>query len=274
MISIIIPSRNALALNRISENISKTIGVPFEIIDYDNTDDGFGICKIYNVCAAKAICSYLVFCHDDIEFCSHDWGKVLLKILGETTIGIVGVTGATFKSKYPAPWVSIPQKHYRCQLTNNFPDNESDYEEVAVLDGCFMAMRKQVWEEFKWNDRQIPDFHLYDIDISERVFRNYRLVVAKNLSVNHRSEGNFDEIWFKQSKNYFEINSNKFPITVERMSPKYEDYLNAYSIKSLLFRRGRINLSIFEVLTYSIQILINYPKIFSFGLLKNIIKPK
>mgnify|MGYP005821286413 CR=1 FL=1 len=272
MISIIIPSRSAVALAAISENIAKTIGVPFEIIDYDNTEDGFGICKIYNLCAQKAQFDTLVFCHDDLLFESENWGVHLCKILGDKNVGLVGVAGATFKSKYPAPWVAVPQEFYRCQLTNKFPLNAKDYEEVAVLDGCFIAMRAEVWREFLWNENQLKGFHLYDIDMSTRVFANYKLVVARTFKLKHLSAGKFDTNWYQESKAYFDKNSKLFPTQVDKIDRKYINYLDAYALKSLIFRRDTIKLSNFEVLNYISKIFSKYPKILNKGFLRYIIR--
>ena len=61
MISIIISSINEKLLSDVSFNISKTIGVPFEIISVANGNGDKGICEVYNQGVAKANFPILCF---------------------------------------------------------------------------------------------------------------------------------------------------------------------------------------------------------------------
>ncbi len=49
MISIIICSRDADYLRKVSENVAATIGVPYEIQAIDNSKGAYGICEAYNL---------------------------------------------------------------------------------------------------------------------------------------------------------------------------------------------------------------------------------
>ena len=273
MISIIIPSRSPVALDTISKNIGKTIGVPFEIITHDNTNDGFGICKIYNMCAQKAQFENLVFCHDDIVFHTDNWGKELLSLLNYKTIGLVGIVGATYKSKHPAPWVSIPAKYYKSNLykrdTGIKIEQNKMYEEVAVVDGCFISMRKHIWEQFKFNDKELNGFHIYDIDMSLRIGKKYGIVVAKSFEIEHLSEGVFNDVWYRESLQYHRNNEALFPAktTVEESNDKYFD---GYALKALIFRSRKLKMKRTERIKYIFNLLKCCPDLFSFKMLKTL----
>ncbi|MBJ7879166.1 glycosyltransferase [Gelidibacter salicanalis] len=273
MISIIIPSRSAVALAAISENIATTIGVPFEIIDYDNTKDGFGICKIYNLCAQKAQFDNLVFCHDDIVFHTAHWGEKLVDILKNNTIGLVGITGATYKSKYPAPWVSIPTQYYRSNLYKGHTAKEIPhdkiYEEVAVIDGCFISMRKTVWKQFKFNETQLHGFHMYDIDISVRVGKEFDIVVARSFEIEHLSDGVFNHVWYKESLHYHKNNESLFPGIMGAEEPDQKCF-DGHALKALIFRSRILKMKRTERLRYIFDLLQIYPKLFAFGMLKTL----
>ncbi|WP_159022668.1 glycosyltransferase [Formosa sp. L2A11] len=272
MISIIIPSRSAEALKSISQNIAKTIGVPFEIIDYNNSDNGFGICKIYNLCAQKAKYENLVFCHDDIIFHSSNWGYSLLEVLNISKIGLIGVCGATYKSKYPAPWVSIPKGYYRSNLfeknSKQVVDEQADFEKVAVVDGCFLSMRKEIWNEFKFNETELKGFHIYDIDISVRIGKKYDVVVEKSFEIEHLSEGVFNHVWYGDSFIYHKNNKELFPAKSDGGSD--EKYLDGYALKSLILRSPKLKMKRAERLAYLLSLLKSYPNQFSLRLLKTL----
>lgn len=73
MISIIISSYNKDYYSQFIENVEKTIGVPYEIIQILNIG-AMGVCEAYNKGARQAKFEYLVFCHEDITFETKNWG--------------------------------------------------------------------------------------------------------------------------------------------------------------------------------------------------------
>ena len=77
MISIIISSANSKQLEEVSQNVAQTIGVPYEIISFNNADGSMGICEVYNKGTAKAKYDLLCFMHEDLLFKTMDWGKVV-----------------------------------------------------------------------------------------------------------------------------------------------------------------------------------------------------
>ncbi|PNW26872.1 DUF1919 domain-containing protein [Formosa algae] len=216
MISIIVCSIKPDLLRSFKANVVETIGVPFEFIVIDNNKEQFSICKAYNVGAEQAKYNILAFCHEDIFFHTKNWGKELIKTLSISSIGLVGVAGATFKSKYPLSWVSIDGSCYR---SNAFFDKPKDIKnknidtlaEVAVLDGMFLGTRRDVWAKNKFNEKELKGFHLYDIDISYQLFKaGYKIVVDYHISIQHLSQGSLDINWFKSSINWHK--NKKLPI--------------------------------------------------------------
>ena len=206
MISIIIASIDSRSFNGVGKNISDSIGVLYEIIHYDNSDDGIGICQIYNKCAQLAKFPYLLFLHDDIKFYTKDWGKSLIKILEEPKIGLVGMAGAVFKASAPTSWVSVPKEYYRSnqyfstdECLQAKENMEEGYDEVVVVDGMFLAMRERTWKHFKFNDL-LTGFHMYDIDLCYRIHKEGLLIVVpKNMVFQHFSRGKFDSNWAQAS---------------------------------------------------------------------------
>ncbi|WP_066221474.1 glycosyltransferase [Formosa haliotis] len=203
MLSIIICSVKPDLLSQVKNNINKTIGIKYEIIAFDNRVESLGICQVYNLCAKKAIYNNLLFIHEDILFHSNNWGSELITLLDNKDVGLIGMAGAIYKSAEPTPWVALPSKYYR---SNAFFDeknrNKNTYlenQEVVVVDGMFLATRKEIWQKIPFSD-QLKGFHMYDIDYSYQIKKNnYKIIVPKNIKVQHLSHGSFDDIWYQES---------------------------------------------------------------------------
>ena len=208
MISIIVCSIKPDLLKNFKANVLETIGVPFEFVIIDNNRERFSICKAYNVGASKAKYELLAFCHEDIIFHANNWGEALKNTLSNFSVGLVGVAGSTFKSKYPLSWVSIDKSCYRSNAFFDKPEGPKNntidaFDKVAVVDGMFLGMRKDVWEEHNFNENELKGFHIYDMDISYRLFKaGYKIAVDNQIRVQHLSNGSLNYNWFRASVNW------------------------------------------------------------------------
>ena len=109
MISIIICSRNAIITPSLTENISETVGVEYELIIIDNSGNRFSIFQAYNEGVKRAKYSYLCFMHDDILFYTNNWGKALIHhFTNNSSIGLIGYIGTHFIPSVPSYWTSGP----------------------------------------------------------------------------------------------------------------------------------------------------------------------
>ena len=94
MISVLICSVKPLLLEKVTENIHNTIGVPHEIIFKDNRTENSGVCKVYNELASKSKYDKLCFIHEDVVLKTEDWGKKLIKLFEEDkSVGLIGLAG-------------------------------------------------------------------------------------------------------------------------------------------------------------------------------------
>src|SRR5690606_21318357 len=133
-------------LSDVTENIDNTIGVPYEIISFDNRKVSLGICEVYNQCGGKAKYNNLLFLHEDVKFYTQNWGITLVNLLSDKEIGLVGMAGAVFKASAPTAWVSVPKEYYRSnqyfsteECLRAKENMEEGYDEVVVVDGMFLA---------------------------------------------------------------------------------------------------------------------------------------
>jgi hypothetical protein len=225
MISIIVCSVNPQLLSSFTKNVEDTIGVPFEIIAIDNRKDNDGICKVYNRGARLSNYNFLCFIHEDVLFHTIGWGLNLIQTFRENpSVGIIGACGAKCKSKVPSMWIDVPSEFYVSNAY--FPEEvkarketKSLNYEVAVLDGLFLATKKEIWNSIKFNE-EIEGFHFYDIDISLQIGRLYKVMVSPNIIFEHISRGKRNKAWMEAAFKYHKKSKRLLPIFVGQFSNK------------------------------------------------------
>lgn len=226
MISIIICSTS----NQINEiqkrNIEETIGVKYEIILIDNSNNKYNIFQAYNLGVQKAQYPYLCFCHEDICFRNNNWGKTLVSDFNNNDeIGLIGVIGIKLLPKYPFGWWAAGHKYYvgKIIVNNNKRKMKTGSKDIIInnnglhdgvaCDGLFFAIPKALFSQIRFDETTYTGFHCYDLDICMQVLHiNKRIKISDNILIEHYSTGNPTEIF---SYNCYLFNkkwSNKLPI--------------------------------------------------------------
>lgn len=97
MLSCVICSRGVDISTEQKINIAQTIGVDYELIVIDNSNNTYTIFSAYNEGGCRAKEDILCFMHDDIVFHSKNWGLIVREqYLNNSYLGIVGVIGCQF----------------------------------------------------------------------------------------------------------------------------------------------------------------------------------
>lgn len=208
MISIIIASTKKSLLQDVSQNIKDTIGVPFEIISFNNADGSRGLCELYNTGAKMAKFDTICYMHEDVNIRTTGWGKIVQKAFEENSnLGLIGVAGSVYKAIAPSGWHSNSENTERTYIIQTFkfsdkmdihhtinPLNER-YARVACIDGVWFSTLKKVVFENPFDEHTFKGFHAYDIDFSLQIGQNYEINVRYDILLQHFSEGNFDKSW-------------------------------------------------------------------------------
>lgn len=229
MISVIICIRELSKKNRIVSNIEKTIGTFNEIIFIDNSKNKYNIFEAYNLGIEKSNGDILCFVHDDVIFHTQDWGKNVEKHLSISNVGMIGVAGPTYISKFPSIWWSIGLKNPNVirqynidsdreklkdsHTTNINPFNETA-SDVVALDGVFFCIKKKIFLDYNIKfDNSYKGFHFYDIDISLQILKKqYRILCVYDILIEHVSVSNINKTWLKASKLFYKKWKNQLPI--------------------------------------------------------------
>ncbi|WP_461450345.1 glycosyltransferase [Mucilaginibacter sp.] len=231
MISVIISSADSNLLRQVSENITSTIGLPFEIIAIDNSQGKQGLCAVYNQGSAKAKYDILCFMHEDVIIKTNNWGSILKNIFFDNSeIGLIGIVGSGYKPFTPSGWTGIDSVHIRANILQSYkyldkpqfhdyknPDNLKR-EQVACVDGVFLSTTKKAFLEFKFDETLFNGFHGYDIDISIAIGQKYKVVVTYEILLNHLSEGSYSREWVEDMIKLHEKWKLVLPINVNNIS--------------------------------------------------------
>ena len=203
MLSIIISSYQKYYFDQLTENIRETIGEGFlyEIIQIWNPNV-MSITEAYNSGAEKARYENLLFLHEDLIFYTQNWGYKLLEHLQKENSGIVGVAGSSYVPSAPSSW-TVAEKYNSVYILQGNKENieffhinstEKNRTEVFAVDGVFMAIRKENYDKFRF-DENLKGFHGYDLDFSLRVARKLQNFVINDILIKHFSGGNPDKKW-------------------------------------------------------------------------------
>jgi Glycosyltransferase like family len=201
MISVLILSYRPHYYKIVEDNIKETIGVPYELIQFDNQNENIGITKAYNILAEQANYNILCFIHEDVIFHTKGWGHNVIKHL-TSTAGLIGLAGSKHKSPLPTGWTSgLVDWDKSAVQHSGEPESRTNKEGVnyvSVIDGVFMATTKDLWDKVKFDENQ-EGFHFYDIDFSLRMNRICKVAVIFDISLEHFSVGNFGDDWISHS---------------------------------------------------------------------------
>ena len=227
MITIIIASANDKLLKDVKTSIDKTIGVPYEVLAFDNHNAGRSICSIYNEGVRQASFDLLCFMHEDVGFITQDWGRIVAELFStNNSLGIVGIAGSTYKSLTPSGWLShtwlLETEYSNLIQGHKYAGNhtvhhrrspeEQNPARVAAVDGVWMCVQKSVATRFPFDEATFDKFHCYDIDFCISVGRFHTIAVTFDVLLHHYSDGNFDDQWIKEAIKLHKKWNNVLPV--------------------------------------------------------------
>ena len=222
------------------DHIIKSSGLRnnIQVIEIINNSDskspfytgGESLTKAYNRGLEQAKNDVVVFCHDDINIETKQWGNKLLKQFERNPeYAIIGVAGSKNMPVSGKWWENPKQMYGRVKHTKDgkswlsaySDDLGQELEEVVNIDGVFFSVHKsRIKQGF---NESVKGFHFYDVTFS---FENYlsgvKVGVSTLIKINHHSIGITNDEW---EKNRIEF-ANKFapnlPANIKRVLRKGE----------------------------------------------------
>ena len=255
MLSIIICSRNKVLSKEFTENIKVTVGVDYEIIYIDNSENKYSIFAAYNLGITQSKYPYLCFVHEDVFFHTSDWGEKVISHLQDTKTGIIGVAGSDLVTRIPASWANMISQGHNIILTDNarkkpteiilLPKNYNlSKRSSIILDGLFMCMRKDLTNKIHF-DENLKGFHGYDYDISlQSIMAGYTNYVIYDIKLEHFSGGKTSILYFRNLISIFKKWENNLPIIgdnvtlEERLEIPEIERKKLYQLTKKMVRKG------------------------------------
>ena len=211
------------------DHIKDTCGCDLNVICIHNPD-GISLSKIYaDMVDSKEIeTNIILFIHDDIEFLRKNWGKEILRLFNEhKEYGIIGVAGSAQFDENGAWWnyekkygQVLHRSEGKSWLTAFSPLLENDLQEVAVIDGLFIAMcRDRIAENFS---REFLMFDFYDIYfcLANYISKKCKIGVTTNIRIAHKSIGKLRDKWYASRDFVNEKFGRYFPINVTKKNER------------------------------------------------------
>ena len=172
MISLIICSRQPDIPQALKDNISETIGVEYELIVIDNSKNKYSIFQAYNEGVRRSQYPYLCFMHEDISYHTQDWGKNIFEHFRDEKVGLIGIGGCHYLSKYPVSLLSWKlaernkfysynyiqrydkNKKHDTEIFSNLPGSSVD---VVAVDGMWFCMKRELFDHssLKFDEKKL-----------------------------------------------------------------------------------------------------------------------
>ena len=244
MISIIICSRNAILSECIVKNIAETVGVEYEIISVDNSENKYSIFSAYNKGFALSKFPYLCFVHEDVLFHTQNWGEKVIENLKAPDSGIIGLAGGDLVTRVPASWstlmscVNIIQSDRNSKKKTKHIKHPEDFKEskrsVILLDGVLLCMKRELFEKIHF-DEQFIGFHGYDFDISiQSTLAGYTNYVSYDIKLEHFSRGKTDDVYYRNLISIFKKWEDFLPLIGKNIDEEQRCHIPEIEKKRLL----------------------------------------
>jgi glycosyltransferase involved in cell wall biosynthesis len=209
------------------DSISRTIGMEYEAIVFNNREKKYGICKAYNEAAKGAKGDYLCFAHEDIVIKTNAWGRELVKFAEQNCgCGAIGIAGGKWTNRNFFGWWSsdfLIKIHDGSDSDKQNNLDESDliykyanpnnevFSKAVCLDGVFLFVKKDIWENNKFDEDTFRGFHFYDADFTFSISQKYQNYVYFGIDIYHFSKGKADRAFYENMFLFQKKHKKKLP---------------------------------------------------------------
>jgi len=225
MISVIICSRSTN--QTLVNNIEATIGVPYEVILIDNSNNEYSICAAYNLGVKKSKYAALCFMHDDVAYQSNNWGNAVLNHFNNEQVNAIGIAGTPYYSFMPGAWwgSGVFYEHIlQSSPTDQQPVLKSNSnglltQQVVAFDGVWFCIKKSLFELIKFDETGFKGFHFYDADICMQLHNlGVKMYCVNDVLVHHSSIGSMNNTWIENALIFQEKWRQKLPALCTNIS--------------------------------------------------------
>ena len=259
MISIVICSRNKDLLESVTKNISKSVGVPYELIVINNDANRYSISAAYNKGVHQSKYDIICFAHEDILFISKDWGKRVVNHFTNSTVGMIGVSGGKAQADVPSAWWHhnlFAKSAINLVMTSQNGDagekqhfhyinrsTSANKEEVVIIDGLWFCIRKELFNVISFDEKTFKGFHLYDADISLQVGAFAKRFIVFDIIMEHLYSGKISKDYYTDMIRFIEKWKTDLPQMSDDLNNDYLRMTSWYMLRSFILDMVSQNIS-------------------------------
>lgn len=172
----------------------------------------------------------VILCHDDIEMTQlHDYfNRVIDHYMKRPSVGFLGVAGSKKLAANHGNWTaglhSYPFPHGGAGMVGHGPDVETCSwvsfgieTKAVVMDGLWLCAKASVLKQLELRKPKTfeGNWHWYDhsycVQAKIKGYDNYIIPIF----LRHASTGNYDELFYKDMKNFHKLFRKHLPIVVD-----------------------------------------------------------
>lgn len=259
-IAVVISSRGSQAENADAIRHLQLMALfPVHVYFYQN--NGISLTSVYNQILEQVQEDRVVFIHDDAEPITAGWARTLYRIFeNNPEYGIVGVAGSKdfdsdgawwiYKNKYGSVFHRKDVKDqqgntgYLTFKTVYSEDFDHDLEEVAVVDGLFIAIDKtRIKHKF---DVEMTGFNFYDINfcLDHFIDKSTKIGVTTKIRLSHKGVGVIRPEWFVNRAKTMDKFAQYLPISNLQLNTPVEGKaeVDAFKEENDPWKKGEIKL--------------------------------
>ncbi|QKJ30436.1 hypothetical protein HQ865_11940 [Mucilaginibacter mali] len=269
MISVIICSRTKSLDAALSQNIADTIGVEYEVILIDNSENQYNIFQAYNRGVQQSKYNTLCFMHDDISYHTPNWGNAVVGHFADDQIDAIGIAGTPYCTFMPGPWwgngiiyrhiLQINGDGSNAQLQSN---GQTDVKRQAViLDGVWFCIRKSMFGQISFDDATFKGFHFYDADICMQIHQaGGNLWCINDVLISHHSMGNVNRDWIDSALIFHKKWEKHLPATCLKLSTAETGRLEYKTLNSFILACAANGYTNRQIYSIAIKYLLSFKK--------------
>jgi GT2 family glycosyltransferase len=268
LISIVICSRTrTLDLGLIS-NIEQSIGVAYEVILIDNSANQYGICQAYNMGVKQSKYQILCFMHDDITYHTQNWGTNVIAHFNTNEVAAIGVAGTPYCAFMPGPWWGngILYQHLLQGNQNNPAVLTSNANSVAqrqaiILDGVWLCIKKDIFEQISFDEINFKGFHIYDTDICMQLYQlGKKAYCINDVLINHASLGRVNSAWINNNLTFHGKWEKLLPTTCLNLNRTQVGHLEYKTLNSFIWACADNKYTNKQIFSIALKYLFHFKK--------------
>ncbi len=221
MISVVTCYKSPMQQTLQERNIAKTVGMKHEYLALDGTAPSTNFAAAYNQAALHARGDLIVFLEHDCFFMNERWGGSLsAKFAADPKLGIAGVAGTQYLFADKCSWTAAGKPYVKGRIVYHLQNDdffatvfstEKADSPVVACDGCFMAVRKDLFSRCRFDDTTFSGQYFYDLDFCLQARGSATIIVTNGVTIKRRVQPLFDEEWRAAGEAFLRKNQALLP---------------------------------------------------------------